>query len=85
MRGVLELTFAGYGDVSESEKAFLHARHRQMACEETTKHFEKSSFYADPKKRTAAATRHWNTYPAKNGAAPNAAIRSLESTLGSAQ
>ncbi len=85
MKGILEKALSRYAVVSDTDKAFVHALHQHMTCEQYTQAYEKSDFYADPRTRAAIANWHWTVYHARDSAVRAAAIQSAESGLSPAQ
>ena len=84
MKDLLQKALSQYAVVSDSDKAFVHVQHQNMTCEEYTRIYEKSDFYADPKHRAALANWHRNVYHAKDSAVRAAAVQSIQSLLGNA-
>ncbi len=83
MKSVLESTLGQWAVVKDSEKAFVHVQHQQLSCQQYTKAYEKSKFYAEKSKRAAVSRWHWNQYHSKDAGTRAAAIESAEATLGS--
>jgi hypothetical protein len=85
MKSVIEKTLSKYAIISENEKAFIHLQHQHMSCEEYTKLYEKSDFFANSKSREAIEKWHWNIYHAKEASVRESAVHSAEANLGRLQ
>ncbi len=81
LKSTIENNVGRFAVISENEKAFIHLQHQQMSCEQYTRDFEKSGFFGDERKRSAAEQWHWMIYHAKDDAVRAGAIQNAEATL----